>query len=184
MAKRKSFSIKDRFDIFKRDDFKCQYCGAESPAVVLEVDHIMPISKGGSNDRHNLITACFDCNRGKGKSKLSERTKKINVEDNLDLEIESKAQVEAYEKFLKAKSAKVNRAIKSLKDYWIYLNDDKNELTRNTNSGLKYFIKNLAITELKDYMEISVYRMRTARDAYKYFCGICHSKIREKRGDN
>lgn len=50
----------------KRDNFTCQYCGAHGAGVVLEVDHIIPISKGGTSDMDNLITACLDCNRGKG----------------------------------------------------------------------------------------------------------------------
>lgn len=54
-----------RFLILRRDGFTCQYCGKKPPEVSLEVDHIVPRSKGGSDDDGNLITACFDCNRGK-----------------------------------------------------------------------------------------------------------------------
>lgn len=54
---------KIRFEVLKRDNFTCQYCGAHGEGVVLEVDHIIPISKGGTSDMGNLITACFDCNR-------------------------------------------------------------------------------------------------------------------------
>ena len=61
-----------RFDIFKRDAFKCQYCGRTAPDVVLEIDHINPIANGGNDDPFNLITSCFDCNRGKGKKLLTE----------------------------------------------------------------------------------------------------------------
>lgn len=50
MGKRKPLSKKVRFEIFKRDSFKCQYCGGASPEVVLHVDHINPVSKGGDND--------------------------------------------------------------------------------------------------------------------------------------
>lgn len=68
--KRKSISKKLRFEIFKRDSFKCQYCGNSAPNVVLEIDHIDPVSKGGKNDILNLITSCFDCNRGKRNNRL------------------------------------------------------------------------------------------------------------------
>ena len=43
----------------------CQYCGKSSPEVVLEVDHVTPVSKGGTNEFENLITSCRECNRGK-----------------------------------------------------------------------------------------------------------------------
>lgn len=63
--KRKPISTKHRYMIFERDNFTCQYCGAKAPNVQLEVDHIIPVSKGGSNNFDNLITACWECNRGK-----------------------------------------------------------------------------------------------------------------------
>lgn len=67
-----ALSKSKRFEIFKRDGFTCQYCGQRPPDVVLEVDHIDPRSKGGSDDELNLITACFDCNRGKSAKKLTD----------------------------------------------------------------------------------------------------------------
>lgn len=74
MEKRKPLLKKDRFEVFKRDSFKCQYCGASAPEKILEVDHINPVSKGGDNSITNLITACFDCNRGKGKRKINDNS--------------------------------------------------------------------------------------------------------------
>lgn len=55
-----------RFKVFLRDGFTCQYCGAKPPEVRLEVDHRIPVSKGGPDDFDNLLTACEECNRGKG----------------------------------------------------------------------------------------------------------------------
>ena len=60
-----SITKKLRFEVFKRDGFKCAYCGKNPPQVTLEVDHIDPKSKGGKDDINNLVSACFDCNRGK-----------------------------------------------------------------------------------------------------------------------
>ena len=71
--KRKSITKSVRFEVFKRDSFKCQYCGASAPDVILEVDHIVPVAEGGENDIMNLITSCRDCNRGKGKKKLTDK---------------------------------------------------------------------------------------------------------------
>ena len=73
MSKRKNVSNKTRFEVFKRDNFTCQYCGKSAPEVVLNVDHIEPVSKGGSNDISNLITSCFECNNGK-ETKLSDKS--------------------------------------------------------------------------------------------------------------
>lgn len=64
---------KIRFEVLKRDNFTCQYCGAHGEGVVLEVDHIIPISKGGTSDMGNLITTCFDCNRGKSSDLVTDK---------------------------------------------------------------------------------------------------------------
>ena len=70
--KRKQVSKRMRFEVFKRDMFTCQYCGKKSPDVVLNADHINPVSKGGKNTITNLITACEDCNSGKSNIELSD----------------------------------------------------------------------------------------------------------------
>lgn len=72
MAERKAISKALRFEVFKRDHFTCQYCGRMAPDVILEVDHIKPVAKGGDNDILNLVTSCRDCNRGKGKKLISQ----------------------------------------------------------------------------------------------------------------
>ena len=59
-------SKKLRFEVFKRDSFTCQYCGQQAPNVVLHLDHVRPISDGGTTDILNLITACVACNSEKG----------------------------------------------------------------------------------------------------------------------
>lgn len=56
-----------RYNILRRDGFRCRLCGRTAEdGVTLEVDHIVPISKGGLTEESNLRTLCKDCNRGKG----------------------------------------------------------------------------------------------------------------------
>lgn len=55
-----------RFTIFRRDNFTCRYCGRSSPAVVLHVEHVRPVVRGGTDEPGNLVTSCADCNAGKG----------------------------------------------------------------------------------------------------------------------
>lgn len=63
--KRRNISERVRFKVFRRDGFTCQYCGRVATDMELSIDHIIPVSKNGTNDDNNLITACMVCNRGK-----------------------------------------------------------------------------------------------------------------------
>ena len=55
-----------RYDVMKRDEFRCVLCGREADdGVKLHVDHILPVSKGGKTVMNNLRTLCPDCNLGK-----------------------------------------------------------------------------------------------------------------------
>lgn len=67
---RQAINPKVRFEVFKRDQHQCRYCGHGPPDVKLEVDHVIPVAEGGRNDIDNLVTACAACNRGKGATSL------------------------------------------------------------------------------------------------------------------
>ena len=71
-----------RFDVFRRDNFTCVYCGAKSPDVTLECDHKIAVANGGTDDMENLVTACWDCNRGKGTKSVRHNTKRSAANDN------------------------------------------------------------------------------------------------------
>jgi 5-methylcytosine-specific restriction endonuclease McrA len=57
--------LKIRFQLLSDANFTCQYCGRHAPDVPLEIDHVVPINKGGKDELENWIVACSDCNKGK-----------------------------------------------------------------------------------------------------------------------
>ncbi len=64
----RAISLKVRHAVLKRDGYQCVKCGAspeKDKSVVLEVDHVVPVSRGGSSDIENLQTLCLACNQGK-----------------------------------------------------------------------------------------------------------------------
>lgn len=64
-------SLRER--IKERDNYTCQHCGLsvkDEPNLLLEIDHIIPISKGGKTEESNLQTLCWKCNRHKGNKIL------------------------------------------------------------------------------------------------------------------
>ncbi|MPY47083.1 HNH endonuclease [Streptomyces acidicola] len=57
-----------RYEIFRRDNHTCRYCGASAPLVPLRVDHVTPVALGGTDKADNLVTACEPCNSGKSSA--------------------------------------------------------------------------------------------------------------------
>lgn len=75
--KRKDISPRRRYTVLTRDEFRCVLCGASprtSKEVQLHIDHIIPVSKGGSNSIDNLRTLCAECNIGKGNLMIEDNT--------------------------------------------------------------------------------------------------------------
>tara|TARA_R110002074_G_scaffold392513_2_gene578102 strand:- start:3753 stop:4295 length:543 start_codon:yes stop_codon:yes gene_type:complete len=177
MAGRKSIGKKLRFDIFKRDGFACQYCGQTPPAVVLEVDHIKPVCQDGDNDIDNLITACFDCNRGKGgegleisPSTLVEKAERIT---------ERQEQLRAYESLLKAKRSYENRRIREIeKIFKSYFSEYS--FSKSFKESVRRFLTHLPMPEVKEAMHKACSRIDDQHDAIKYFCGICWKLIKAR----
>lgn len=57
-----------RYEVLRRDNHACRYCGATAPDVKLHVDHVIPQALGGSDHPTNLVTSCQPCNIGKTSS--------------------------------------------------------------------------------------------------------------------
>ncbi len=156
-----------RFDIFNRDWFRCKYCG-KSPeqGVKLQVDHIIPVAKGGWNEVENLVTACWDCNIGKSKKLI---WNKINNRD------------------LKQETKDMQEQIKVLNEYYKFLKQ-KNKLS-NAQNSIETFIsiswsnptecrhKDITTMIKKYWMEIAVKAreifLESNKDEARYFFWIC-----------
>lgn len=65
-----------RDNVFKRDDYRCVYCG-DGGRKNLTIDHVHPKSKGGKDTWTNLVTACFRCNQDKDCLTLEEYGREI-----------------------------------------------------------------------------------------------------------
>jgi hypothetical protein len=61
---RKPLSLRKRFFVMKRDHFSCVRCGASGVGVRLEIGHRVAVARGGSDNLDNVVTLCFECNRG------------------------------------------------------------------------------------------------------------------------
>ena len=66
-----------RKNIFRRDNFKCVYCGKTTQPLTL--DHVIPKSRNGGTTWENLVCACIKCNNKKGDRTLEEFGLKLNI---------------------------------------------------------------------------------------------------------
>jgi hypothetical protein len=176
VAKRKQISKRTRFEIFKRDNFACVYCGRKPPDVILEIDHLHPHSKGGHDKMYNLVTSCFDCNRGKSNTELTDLPPKLLTD--FDEKKEKQSQIDEYRKFIddieKKRSEDMDRvdAIynKAFQDWCLSENF--------RNKTLKRFLAMLPFHEVESAMSAACSKMYHNEDkAIKYFCGICWGKF-------
>lgn len=77
----RSISKSTRFEILQRDNHTCQYCGRKAPDVELQIDHLVPVARGGTDDFENLVTSCADCNSGKSAKLIEEFTGGHTIEE-------------------------------------------------------------------------------------------------------
>jgi 5-methylcytosine-specific restriction endonuclease McrA len=71
-ARKSALTVGLRFAVFQRDGFRCRYCGASpDQGAMLEADHVIPQAAGGPTTLANLVTACWECNHGKGAKTLT-----------------------------------------------------------------------------------------------------------------
>jgi len=178
VAQRAKLGKKVRFNVFKRDAFTCQYCGSKPPAVVLEVDHIHPVSKGGTDEIDNLITACFDCNRGKSSGLLSAIPQ--SLEERAEQLREKHEQIKAYERLLKTIKRKEDADIDRVEDVFReYFNGFV--FSENFRDSVRLFLQKLLRDEVESAMHKACSRIKTRHEAIKYFCGICWTMIRNNK---
>lgn len=177
-SKRKPLTKKVRFDVFKRDGFCCAYCGNKPPTVVLEVDHINPVSAGGSNSIDNLITACFDCNRGKGRHELS--VVPDSIQRRAELIEEKMLQVKALDRLIKANKRAEEKKIDQIEE--IFCKEFDSYFSDSFRASVRKFVQSISIDEVEAAMYRACSKRRDNKtDALKYFCGTCWNIIKERK---
>jgi HNH endonuclease len=122
-TRRKSTGKRLRFEVFKRDHFTCQYCGAQPPDIVLVADHITPVADGGATTIDNLLAACEPCNQGKADRSLAARTIRPDA-DLLYLEVQQEiAELRRYQQAKAARDAEIAKVVVLLQDEWAAVSD-------------------------------------------------------------
>ncbi len=173
---RKPISKRTRFEVFKRDGFTCQYCGA-TPPKLLEVDHINPVALGGDDDPNNLITACQDCNRGKAAVPLTSMSR--SLEDRAAEVQEREAQIAAYAEIMEAARERIEEEAWRVAEH--LTPGATKGYPRDRLNGIRKFVRELGVHNVLDAADMALIRRRSESQTFKYFCGICWNWIRDGR---
>lgn len=176
-----SLSKRLRFDVFKRDGFVCQYCGRHPPDVVLECDHIDPRAEGGVDEEWNLVTACFDCNRGKAATPLSIVPK--SLADQATEVREREDQLMGYRAVLQTQLDRIEDDMWAVAEALFPGETEEQGVRRDYLQSIKRFNSRMPVHVVIDAAEVALARWpRAKRTRFKYFCGICWNRLREAGG--
>lgn len=168
-------SVRTRFEVFKRDEFTCQYCGRRSPDVVLEVDHIMPVAIGGTDDPMNLQTSCWDCNRGKSDVPLREVITGEDPHDKAILLLEKERQLAEYNRVVAAERDRREAETWAIVRYWqehqgFTKEKDLTEIARSDYNWLVNALKWCPAAVIREFMDVALERGMTKNLRYVAAC--------------
>lgn len=154
MAKRAAIPKSVRFEVFKRDSFKCQYCGAVAPDVLLVIDHIKAVAKGGDNDIMNLITACDPCNAGKRDVLLDDRTAISKARGQMEELQERREQLDMLMQWRQGLRDLDTETVAQLCAYW----EDRTpgwSVNENGKKNLRKWLRQFTLEEVTHAMDVA-----------------------------
>jgi hypothetical protein len=176
-SKRKAVSAKARFEIFKRDGFTCQYCGAHPPQAILHVDHIVPVAEGGTNEDTNLVTSCDRCNLGKGANSLESIP--TSLSDRSAEVAEREKQLRGYSDVMAAQRERVHSDCWEVADIFVEA-FRLDGIRKDWFQSIQQFVEKIGVHECIRAMDLATSRKPYSREqCFKYFCGICWNIVRE-----
>lgn len=172
-----------RYEILRRDNHTCRYCGGTAPDVVLTVDHVIPVALGGSDLADNLVAACKDCNAGKSAS--SPDAKHLDDVSQAALRWRHAMQFAAEQLEQDRKLRDCYRD--DFEMYWTrwgytYEGERKTfELPVDWRLSIDAIANaGLSTDEIEDSVQECMYR-NNIDDRFRYFCGISWNKIKQQQ---
>lgn len=167
-----------RYEILRRDNHACRYCGGAAPDVKLTVDHVVPQALGGRDEPSNLVAACSDCNSGKTSMPADAAV----VED-----VAADAMRWAEAMRIVATGRAVSRMeVQERYDHfqlnwnnwkYTYMGEEKTiPLPTDWKRSVDQFLAaGLEMEDLEELIEVAM--TAKTRDEWKYFCGCCWRRI-------
>lgn len=170
-----------RFEVLRRDNHTCRYCGALAAESPLTIDHVVPVALGGSDDPSNLVAACKDCNAGK-TSTAPDQTLVTQVSDDAVRWSRALTAAAAERLALYEANMEIGTEFRKVWDQWKTSNGKGSPLPMPANwlVSIKSFLAaGLTVTDFEELVEVAM--GSPAKDVWKYFCGCCWTRIRESQ---
>lgn len=175
-------SARLRFEILRRDGYRCRYCGATAADNELHVDHVLPRTLGGTTEPSNLVAACRDCNLGKSSTLLDADT----IEQ---VSAANKASGEAVRRAIQqivAERATDLEPAKRFVDAWSSWANDHGEVPWRPHaleiaaSLDAWHEAGLELDEVIALIPVAMLRRNVGMSQkFRYFCGVCWTTIRQ-----
>lgn len=183
---RKAISKGKRFEIFKRDNWTCRYCGAQPPGVVLHVDHVVPLAGGGTDEEENLVTSCQPCNIGKGAKGLGDRMPPIDPDAPEEL-LEKAEQLRGYQESLEewlAVKAQYQEFVGEVIYVALWGESDTKTLADREAQRVVYFVSKLGLPKVLELAEYTgSKRLSEFHKSWKYFYACCRNTIEQAEAE-
>lgn len=185
-----------RFDILKRDNFTCRYCGRAAPEVKIHVDHIVAVANGGTNKSDNLVTSCETCNVGKGAKVMPPEPKPAPEQPIMHcvacrgpqphvVTNEGAACVPCYRSGRRRAGDDAGFIVET---WYGRICEDFGGAPELSSKSVIKLLGVLSRADLLDAIEIVHDRMQefgiATCEADRYFYGVCWNMVRQRRGDD
>lgn len=170
-----------RYEVLRRDNHTCRYCGASAPDVPLRVDHVTPVALGGTDTPDNLVTSCEPCNSGKSSATVDSALVENVANDALRW---AAAMQQAADNLLEQEKPKLEYRAAFLKEWnrWGYGEGDdrkaielpgdwKPSVERFRVAGLPAWVWGEIIDTAMGYDKV------LDPNKFKYCCGIAWNKV-------
>lgn len=170
-----------RFEILRRDGFRCRYCGTTADQGELHVDHVVPQSLDGDSSPGNLATSCQSCNSGKSSTLIDGPTVS-------DVTAASLAWAEAIEDARRQAAREDEERSRDAIGFLVHITMEWDEqiysyedLPGDADESLLLFRRRgLDVEELTKAIHVTAKRDDIPRSAkWSYFCGVCWNMIRD-----
>lgn len=167
-----------RFEVLRRDNYTCRYCGASAPEVKLEVDHVIPEALGGKATPDNLVTACAPCNGGKASTSPSERVVQDVADDAqrwADAMRAASAQIREQRESDKALLEPFDRAWRR----WRFAGEEVPRPSDWRDTVIEFLMAGVDLEVLIELVDVAMESQADVANTWRYFCGCAWKRFDE-----